>query len=59
MTMKNLTKKKRASKDNISSPCSNKRRKIDFSTLKDVRLGNRGVHWPVFGKGEGDVRYVA
>lgn len=48
MTMKNLTKKKRASKDNISSPCSNKRRKIDFSTLKDVRLGNRGVHWPVF-----------
>ncbi|XP_052751521.1 piggyBac transposable element-derived protein 3-like [Galleria mellonella] len=50
MSMKDIkdNKKKRLSKDPVLSPGPSKRRKTGFSTLKDVRLGNRGVHWPTF-----------
>lgn len=49
MSMKDIKdNKKRLSRDSVPSPGPSKRRKTGFSTLKDVRLGNRGVHWPMF-----------
>lgn len=46
-SMKDI-KKKRLSRDTEPSHGPSERHKIGFSTLKDVRLGNRGVHWPTF-----------
>lgn len=53
MTQKDLDKKKRLSRENEPSPGPSKRRKANFSTLKDVRLGNRGIHWPTFAEKRG------
>lgn len=47
MTMKGAGQKKRVS-DNVSSSGPSKKRKSNYSTLRDVRLGNRGIHWPIF-----------
>lgn len=41
-------KRKWLSRDSVPSPGPFKRRKTGFSTLKDVHLGNHGVHWPTF-----------
>lgn len=39
-----------ASSRNNSSVNPSKRRKYNYSVSNDVRLGNRGAHWPIFGK---------
>ncbi|KAJ8931061.1 hypothetical protein NQ314_016090 [Rhamnusium bicolor] len=39
-----------ASSRNNNSVNPPKRRKYNYSVSNDVRLGNRGAHWPIFGK---------
>ncbi|KAF9818522.1 hypothetical protein SFRURICE_012546, partial [Spodoptera frugiperda] len=46
MTMKDTNQKRKTSTDSITKGGSSKRRKSDYSTIKDVRLGNKGIHWP-------------
>ncbi|GBP21588.1 PiggyBac transposable element-derived protein 4 [Eumeta japonica] len=48
MTMKDASQKRKTSTDNNAKGDPSKRRKSDYSTIKDVRLGNRGIHWPTF-----------
>lgn len=48
MTKKDAGQKRRTSSDNSSNAGPSKRRKSNYSTLRDVRLGNRGIHWPTF-----------
>ena len=56
MTMKGASQKRKTSTNNTEKGGPSKRRKSGYSTIKDVRLGNRGIHWPTF-VGEG-VRFV-
>lgn len=53
MAMKDVGVKKRISRENPDSSGPSKRRKANFSTLKDVRLGNRGRHWPKYVQNRG------
>lgn len=54
MTMKDVGVKKRISRENPDSSGPSKRRKASsYSTLSDVRLGNRGGHWPKYVQNRG------
>lgn len=53
MTMKDASQKRKTSTDNTAKGGPSKRRKSDYSTIKDVRLGNRGIHWPTFVENRG------
>lgn len=53
MTIKDADKKKKASRGNSASPEPSKRRKENYSTIKDVRLGKLGIHWPTFVQNRG------
>lgn len=53
MTMKDTNQKRKTSTDSITKGGSSKRRKSDYSTIKDVRLGNKGIHWPKFVENRG------
>ncbi|CAG5049912.1 unnamed protein product [Parnassius apollo] len=56
MTMKDVSQKRKTSTTNTSEGGPSKRRKSDYSTIKDVRLGNRGIHWPSFVENRGSNR---
>lgn len=53
MTMKDVSQKRKTSTDNTAKAGPSKRRKSEYSTIKDVRLGNRGIHWPTFVENRG------
>lgn len=51
--MKDVSQKRKTSTDNTAKAGPSKRRKSEYSTIKDVRLGNRGIHWPTFVENRG------
>ncbi|CAG5006623.1 unnamed protein product [Parnassius apollo] len=59
MTMKDVSQKRKTSTTNTSEGGPSKRRKSDYSTIKDVRLGNRGIHWPSFVENRGSYLCVS
>lgn len=44
MTMKDASQKRKISTDNTAKGGPSKRRKSEYSTIKDVGLGNRCIH---------------
>ncbi|KAG8308936.1 hypothetical protein J6590_097791 [Homalodisca vitripennis] len=55
ITMQNPKQKKRSLEftSSSSSPILKRRKSNDFSIPKDVRLGNKGIHWVTFDQKRG------
>lgn len=53
MTFKKLSVNKRSSRTDHSTSSNKRRRGKTESVTADVRLGNLGVHWPIFGEARG------
>lgn len=48
ISMKYLQKRKRSLNQSVSPMEPKKRRKQEYSVSKDIRITNRGIHWPKF-----------
>lgn len=53
MTMKDASQKRKTSADNSTKSGPLKKRKSDYSTMKDVRMDNGDLHWSTFVENRG------